>query len=98
MLTAAGEGAKRGSARQTLRITAAGVATDGPETVEILNLSASGMLIESTARLAVGELLQVELPHAGTAAAIVVWSSGTFFGCRFKKPLSSAAVSAAMLK
>jgi transcriptional regulator with XRE-family HTH domain len=97
-LTVASEGAKRRSVRQTLRIAAAGMASDGPETVEIINLSATGMLIESSASLAVGELLHVELPHAGTAAATVVWTSGTFFGCHFKKPLSSAAVSAAMLK
>jgi transcriptional regulator with XRE-family HTH domain len=97
MLTVADDG-KRGAARQTLRIAAAGVASDGPGAVEILNLSVTGMLLESNAPLAVGELIQVELPHVGTASATVVWSSGNFFGCRFEKPLSSAAVSAAMLK
>jgi transcriptional regulator with XRE-family HTH domain len=92
------EGGKRGAARQTLRIIAPGVTNDGPEAVNIVNLSATGMLIESTASLSIGQSLRVELPHAGTSSATVVWSSGNFIGCRFQKPLSSAALSAALLK
>ena len=36
--------------------------------------------------------------EAGTAQAQVAWSSGRFFGCKFSDPISTAAVSAAMLR
>jgi transcriptional regulator with XRE-family HTH domain len=88
----------RASPRRKLRIAAAGLTADGPETVNILDLSVTGMLIECAVRLAVGESLHVELPEAGSTLATVVWSGGNFFGCQFDEPLSPATVSAAALK
>lgn len=91
-------GRKRAGARRTLRLAAPGATRRGREVVEILNLSVTGMLIESTAKLAIGEKLEVDLPHAGAVTATVAWTGDNLFGCRFAKPLPPAAVSAALLK
>ena len=56
------------------------------------------MLLESDAPLAVGEKLELVIPEAGPAKAAIIWNSGRYFGCRFEKPLASAAVSAALLR
>jgi len=90
---------KRSTARKTLRLSAPGQQAGRQATnVLIRDLSAGGMLVESDTRLKVGEKISVELPHHGASDASIVWVSGRFYGCRFAKPLSSAAVSAALLK
>jgi transcriptional regulator with XRE-family HTH domain len=91
-------GRKRAVARRTLRLAAPGVTRRGREVVEILNLSVTGMLIQSTAKLAIGEKLEVELPHSGPVTATVAWAGDNLFGCRFAQRLPQAAVSAALLK
>ena len=91
-------GRRRASARRTLRLTAPGATRRGREVVDILNLSVTGMLIESATKLVVGENLEVDLPHAGPVIATVAWAGDNLFGCRFGKPLPPAAVSAALLK
>lgn len=68
------------------------------EDVTILDLSSTGMLIETAAALAPFDCLEVALPEAGTAQALVLWNSGRYFGCEFKNRLSQAAVSAALLR
>jgi hypothetical protein len=69
----------------------------GPPDVLILNLSLSGVLIDTAANLVVGETIQIELPEAGACPARIVWTEGNFFGCEFISPVSKAAVSAALL-
>ena len=64
----------------------------------IHDLSEEGMLLESSVALRTGERLDLLIPEAGSAAATIVWSSGRFFGCKFERPLSTAAVSAALLR
>ena len=66
--------------------------------VTVLDLSQTGLLLQTSTRLTAGETLQINLPHAGFQAAEVVWISGEFVGCRFARPISSAAVSAAQLR
>ena len=46
----------------------------------------------------VGAIFEVELPHAGSVEATVIWNSGEFYGCQFELPISPAALSAALLK
>lgn len=92
-------GERRSSRRRKLRLEAEGVtATSSQTQVVVHDLSEEGLLVESPVPLAQGELLEVVLPEAGTAQAEVTWSSGRFFGCRFKKRVSTAAVSAALLR
>lgn len=88
---------KRGASRRTLRL---GVEISPAVDVNALvhNLSETGLLLGTSAELAVGDRLEVELPHAGATGATVMWSRGGFAGCEFDSPLSRAAVSAALLK
>jgi hypothetical protein len=87
---------RRDSPRRQLRLGST-LQTSG-EDVTIHDLSSTGMLIETAAQLTPFDNLEIELPEAGTAQALVVWSSGFFYGCEFKNRLSQAAVSAAQLR
>lgn len=77
----------------------AGATADGaPAAVAIHNVSATGLLLETTVGLSPAERIEVDLPHAGITVAQVVWSDAPFHGCRFDAPLSSATVSALELR
>ena len=90
---------QRGTARHQIRLRVRGGAVSGETSdVLILNLSTSGMLLESSAQLTVGDEIAVDLPEAEKSVARVVWASGQFFGCAFERPLSTAAASAAQLR
>jgi len=68
------------------------------EEVTILDLSSTGMLIETGAAIAPFDYLEVALPEAEPAQALVLWNSGRYYGCEFKNRLSQAALSAAQLR
>lgn len=68
------------------------------EDVTILDLSSTGMLIETGAAIAPFDYLEVALPEAEPAQALVLWNSGRYYGCEFKNRLSQAVVSAAQLR
>ncbi|MCJ2178702.1 helix-turn-helix transcriptional regulator [Novosphingobium album (ex Hu et al. 2023)] len=63
---------------------------DEDHTVHVVRLSTTGMLLETHAQLAVGDLLQVRLPGTTPLAAIVVWASEALFACEFERSLSAA--------
>jgi hypothetical protein len=89
----------RSGKRRKLRLEAFGyTAADESAKVLIHDLSQTGILIETEAQLSAGEAIQVELPHGEAREAKVVWSSDGLFGCQFERPISKAAVSAALLK
>jgi hypothetical protein len=69
----------------------------GDEAV-VLDLSSTGILIETTADLATYEQLQLHLPEVGEVVATVMWNSGQYFGCELHNPIPQAAVSAALLR
>lgn len=94
--TRAGE--QRGAARRSLRLDVDSAAGDRQSRAIVRNLSETGLLLESETVLAVGEELLVELPQAGAVPARVVWARRPFFGCEFVRPVSRAAISAALLK
>ena len=89
---------RRGTARRSLRLEVDNEAGVGHSRAIVRNLSETGLLLESETALAVGEELLVELPQVGTVQAHVVWARKPFFGCEFVRPVSRAAVSAALLK
>ena len=90
---------RRGSPRRTLRLQALGTtSSEAAAPVVIQDLSRTGLLIETSAELAPGERIEVDLPEAGPAHAKVVWSSGRFFGCKFERPIPPAALSSAILR
>jgi hypothetical protein len=68
------------------------------EDVTILDLSSTGMLIETGDAIAPFDYLEVALPEAEPAQALVLWNSGRYYGCEFKNRLSQAVVSAAQLR
>jgi transcriptional regulator with XRE-family HTH domain len=85
--------------RRALHLDALGAtAADDSAQVTVHNLSTTGLLLETEASLAPGEMLEVDLPLAGATTAQVVWASGKLFGCRFDKPISPAVLSAAQLR
>jgi hypothetical protein len=66
--------------------------------VVIHNLSTTGLLIEADLALEVGDVIDVDLPEAGTTRAEVLWRSEDFYGCEFINTLSTGVVSAARLR
>jgi len=92
-------GERRSTIRRKLRLEAEGASAASAQTsVVIHDLSEDGLLVESPVSLEQGETVEVVLPEAGIAQATVAWSSGHFFGCKFSTPISTAAVSAALLR
>jgi hypothetical protein len=90
---------RRSAARRTLRLQAAGATASEPGAqVVIHDLSLTGLLIETSAGLAAGERIDIEIPEAGPTEATVVWNSGRFFGCKFRRPIPPAALSSAILR
>jgi hypothetical protein len=93
------KGERRASTRRKLRLEAEGATASSSQTqVVIHDLSEEGLLVESPIPLVTGELLEVVIPEAGSAQAEVTWDGGRFYGCKFKEPISTAAVSAALLR
>jgi PilZ domain len=90
---------RRGSARRALMLDAetAGARHDAAQ-VTIHDLSLTGVLIETSTPLVQGETFEVDLSQVGKAEATVVWASGEFYGCAFREPISTAALSAAILR
>lgn len=86
---------RRFSPRRRLRLGS--VSTSLNREVLIHDISPTGLLLETSAKLRAFDRLDVELPEAGSRQAVVVWTSGRYFGCQFAQPLSKAAVSAALL-
>lgn len=83
-------------ARRVLRLDTYGETAAGDAAaVRIHNLSATGLLVETTVELAEGEALAIALPLVGEIEASVVWRSGAFYGCQLAAPLSPAALDAA---
>lgn len=92
-------GEQRGANRRALRLDIPGeVLAAGEAAVTILDLSLTGVLIQTSARLAAGESFRLELPEAGNVEATIMWTSGEYYGCQFATPISPAALSAALLK
>lgn len=90
-------GSQRRGERRTLRLEVRASPPQDASRALIHNLSERGLLVETAAAVAIGDIIEVDLPEAGTSAARVVWITGSFLGCEFTKPLSRAAVSAALL-
>lgn len=92
-------GSRRSTERRKLYLLTEG-STLSASAVQVVihDISPSGLLVETSAELSVGERLEVEIPEAGRMEAEVVWNEGNHFGCNFKSPISIAATSAALLR
>ena len=90
---------RRAARRRTLRLTVSGATpAGGSAQVLVHDISVSGLLLETSADLLVGETIEVDVPEGGPTSAIVMWNSGRFFGCQFQGRISPASVSAAVLQ
>ncbi len=87
---------RRRSARRALRLGAA--AGGNGELATLLDLSLTGVLLETSVPMLVGATFEVELPSVGAVEASVIWSSGEYYGCQFALPISPATLSAALLQ
>lgn len=72
-------------------------AGDGGDAL-ILNISATGVLLETSRDLQVGEDVRIDLPASGIHHAQVMWTIDGMVGCQFLDPLSKGALGAALLK
>ncbi len=84
--------------RHSLSLVAQASSNGTDARVLIHNLSATGLLIESTLELALDEEIDVELPQSEIQHAKVVWQSDGFYGCQFTTSVSEAGISAARLR
>lgn len=89
---------QRSAPRRRLKLVAGSQGLDAARPVLIHNLSESGLLIETSAPLKVGEVIDVEFAETGATAARIVRAEGDHYGCRFVSPISRGAVSAALLR
>ncbi|MGE3692215.1 MAG: PilZ domain-containing protein [Novosphingobium sp.] len=70
----------------------------GPRGAVVLDLSLAGFLMHTQHAISVGDRFTVDLPEAGPVEARVVWKRMTLHGCEFARPVTRAAIAAAMLK
>lgn len=91
------DGTRRSAPRRTLHLQAQETAST-QTSVLILDISTTGLLLQTSGDLAVDETIELELPGAPTVSATVKWSRGGLYGCQFAEPVSDAFVSAALLR
>ena len=87
---------RRASPRRRLRLGS--TLTGAGHEVVIHDLSSTGVLLQTSAKLGASDSFEIELPEVGATHAYVVWTSSDFFGCEFARPIPRAALSAAQLR
>ncbi|MCP5379304.1 MAG: PilZ domain-containing protein [Novosphingobium sp.] len=88
---------RRGAERRIITFGFDTEDTQNRNRILILNLSRTGLLLQTSAELQVGEEIQIAIPEAGAVNAKVVRQDGDQFGAMFELPITKAAVSAVLL-
>lgn len=88
---------RRGAVRRVVTTGLKVAEARGNKRLLILNLSRTGLLLQTSAELEVGETIQIEVPEAGQVEAKIVRRNGDQFGAMFDNPISMAAISAVLL-
>ena len=88
----------RGAVRRTLRLGVETQAGGDVAAALILNMSETGLLLQTVVELTVGETLYLEIAGTSAIAVHIVWTEGLLAGCEFFDPVSTGAVAAAQLK
>lgn len=97
-LQADGMATRRRVGRRRLRLLSqAAIGSEAVE-VQIDDLSPSGLLIETTAHMSIGDVLDVDMPETEPVPAIVVWGRDNLYGCKFVTPVPEMVISAALIK
>ena len=89
-----GTASRRRNERHRIHLS---LGTKGASEAILHDISSSGLLLQSSAKLDLGEFIKIALPEAADLDAKVIWQSGDLFGCEFERPISKAALSAALL-
>ena len=89
---------RRRESRRTLRLDVSATTSTRDTMVVIHNLSRTGLQIETDTDFAIDEIFLLVLPELGATPARVRWNEGRRFGCEFLSPVTSSAVSAALLR
>jgi hypothetical protein len=89
---------QRGTVRRAVNLDVQATVGAGAHHARVHDLSRTGLLIETDARLAPGDTVEIALPHVELVNAQVVRARGRLFGCRFEQPIATAALSAALLR
>ncbi|QPC98478.1 helix-turn-helix domain-containing protein [Qipengyuania soli] len=88
----------RSEERRRIFLTASAAQGDGSSGVEILDLSASGLLMSTSASLDLDEPVAVVLADGEEHWARIMWHTGRLYGCRFEQSLSRAELGANLLR
>ena len=92
---------RRSAKRRTLKLGFDTAARRGRARVLIMDISTTGMRLQTSASFEIGEQIQIVVPEAGTVTATIVRESysdiGWEFGAAFDEPITAAAVSAVLL-
>ena len=91
-------GNERTAVRRTLRLGVSVHSSGDIAMALVINISETGLLLETVVKLAVGETLQVDIPEASASTVRVVWTEELLAGCEFVNPVATGVVSAAQLK
>jgi len=84
--------------RRIIRLELPGTHASGEShNVLIRNMSTTGLLLETSEELKIGQELSIELPHSGGATVRIVWASNNLYGGQFQQEISPATLSAAQL-
>lgn len=83
--------------RRSLSLGVRAQTSDQVSTALILDISENGLMLETAVPLAVGEVLKLDIPEAGTPTVRVIWRVQLRAGCEFVGDISRAALSAALL-
>lgn len=82
---------KRGNPRDEVDYRARAYGGDAqPVSLQVVNLSAQGMMARVLGDRPIGERLRVTLPVVGVVVAEVRWSLGGRIGCELDRPIGMA--------
>ena len=89
-----GRGEQRLDLRHPVNISIAGEIADRAWSFKgtLLDLSTGGFLMESSAELSAGVMMNLDLVRSGRVRARLVWANSPLFGCEFDKPIARAVV------
>lgn len=88
----------RSEQRRRLYLSSSAAQANGSRAADILDLSASGLLISTGAELDLDEPVTVVLADGAEHRAQIMWHTGRLYGCRFDHPLSQAELGSNLLR
>ena len=89
----------RGAPRRLLHLEVTAAKPSGQSVQALVhNISETGLLLETSTSLEIGDEVTILLPRKAEATALVIWASDGLYGCKFAAPLTRAVLSAAQLQ